>query len=84
MGRVAAWRMAIRRPKEYRSKVDAATRCRGAWSHGLTDCVRWWSFCWGGDGPCGGLEDGHQDTEGVPLEGRCGNALLRRMLPLTD
>ena len=33
MGRVAAWRMAIRRPKEYRSKVDAATRCRGACSH---------------------------------------------------
>ena len=41
------------------------------------------SFCWGGDGPCGGLEDGHQETEGVPLEGRCGNALPRRMLPLT-
>ena len=33
MGRVAAWRMAIRRPKEYRSKVDAATRCCGACSH---------------------------------------------------
>ena len=33
IGRVAAWRMAIRRPKEYRSKVDAATRCRGACSH---------------------------------------------------
>ena len=33
MGRVAAWRMAIRRPKEYRQKVDAATRCRGACSH---------------------------------------------------
>ena len=32
-GGVAAWRMAIRRPKEYRSKVDAATRCRGACSH---------------------------------------------------
>ena len=37
-----------------------------------------------GDGSCGGLEDGHQETEGVPLEGRCGNALLRRMLSLTD
>ena len=33
LGRVAAWRMAIRRPKEYRSKVDAAMRCRGACSH---------------------------------------------------
>ena len=33
MGRAAAWRMAIRRPKEYRSKVDAAMRCRGACSH---------------------------------------------------
>ena len=42
------------------------------------------SFCWGGDGSCCGLEDGHQETEGVPLKGRCGNALLRRMLPLTD
>ena len=37
-----------------------------------------------GDGLCGSLEDGHQETEGVPLEGRCGNALPRRMLPLTD
>ena len=38
-----------------------------------------------GDGSCGGLKDGHQETEGVPLEGRCGNALPRRMqLPLTD
>ena len=37
-----------------------------------------------GDGPCGGLEDGHQETEGVPLEDRCGNALPWRMLPLTD
>ena len=26
MGQVAAWRMASRRPKEYRKKVDAATR----------------------------------------------------------
>ena len=44
------------------------------------------SFCWPGvaDGSCGGLEDGHQETEGVPLEGRCGNALLWHMLPLTD
>ena len=40
-------------------------------------------FAGGGDGPCGGLEDGHQETEGVALEGRCGNALLRRMLTLT-
>jgi hypothetical protein len=37
-----------------------------------------------GDGPCGGMEDGRQETEGVPLGGGCGNALLRRMLPLTD
>ena len=42
------------------------------------------SCCWGGDGLCGGLEDGHQETKGVPLEGRCGNALPWRMLPLTD
>ena len=41
-------------------------------------------FAGGGDGSCGGLEDGHQETEGVPLEGRCGNALPRPMLPLTD
>ena len=48
-------------------------------------CVRWIVILLGvGDGPCGGLEDGHQETEGVPLEGRCGNALPRRMLPLTD
>ena len=33
MGRVAAWRMAVRRPGEYRSKVSAATRCCGACSH---------------------------------------------------
>ena len=26
MGQVVAWRMASRRPKEYRKKVDAATR----------------------------------------------------------
>ena len=37
-----------------------------------------------GDGPCGGLEDGHQEIEGVPLEGRCGNALLQRIVPQTD
>jgi hypothetical protein len=30
MGRVAAWWMATRRPKEYCSEVDAATHCRGA------------------------------------------------------
>jgi hypothetical protein len=36
MGRVAAWRMAIRRLKEYRSKVDAATRCRSACFHRVT------------------------------------------------
>ena len=33
MGHVAAWRMAIRRPKEYRSEVDAATCYHGACSH---------------------------------------------------
>ena len=48
-------------------------------------CVRWIVILLGvGDGPCGDLEDGHQETEGVPLEGRCGNALPRHMLPLTD
>ena len=26
-------------------------------------------FAGGGDGPCGGLEDGHQETEGVSLDG---------------
>ena len=36
MGRMAAWRMAIRRPKGYRLKVDAATRCQGACSNSLT------------------------------------------------
>jgi hypothetical protein len=33
MGRVAAWRMAIRRPKEYRVRVDAAMHCCSACSH---------------------------------------------------
>ena len=48
-------------------------------------CVRWIvNFAGVRDGPCGSLEDGHQETEGVPLEGRCGNALRWRMLPLTD
>ena len=48
-------------------------------------CVRWIVILLGvGDGSCGGLEDGHQETEGVPLEGRCGNALPQRMLLLTD
>jgi hypothetical protein len=28
-------------------------------------------FARGGDGSSGGLENGHQETEGVPLEGRC-------------
>ena len=42
--------------------------------------VRWIVILLGvRDGSCGGLE-----TEGIPLEGRCGNALPRRMLPLTD
>ena len=79
MGRVAAWRMAIRRLKEFCSKVDAATR---TCSHLLTDMVAsdGSSLCWGGDGPCGGVEDGHQETEGVPLEGRCSNTLPRCML----
>ena len=53
--------------------------------HMTRGCVRWIVILLGvGDGPCGGMEDGHQETEGVPLEGRCGNALPRRMLPLTD
>ena len=47
--------------------------------------VRWIVILLGvRNGPCGGLEDGHPETKGVPLEGRCGNALPRRMLPLTD
>ena len=33
MGRAAARRLAIRRPKEFRKKVDAATRCRGVCPH---------------------------------------------------
>ena len=37
-----------------------------------------------GDGTCSGLEDGHQETEGILLKGKCGNALPRWMLPLTD
>ena len=41
-------------------------------------------FAGGGDGSCGGLEDGHQETEGVPLEVRCGNALARCMLRMID
>ena len=41
-------------------------------------------FTGGWDRPCGGLEDGHQETKGVPLQGRCGNALPHRILPLTD
>ena len=53
--------------------------------HMTRGCVRWVVILMGvGDGPCGGLEDGHQETEGVSLEGRCGNVLPRRMLPLTD
>ena len=59
------------------SPVGASIMARG--------CVRWIVTLLGvGDGPCGGLEDGHQETEGVPLEGRCGNTLPRRMLPLID
>jgi len=37
-----------------------------------------------GDGLSVSLEDGHQETKGVLLEGRCGNVLPWRMLPLTD
>ena len=51
----------------------------------IRGCVRWIVILLGvGDGPCGSLEDGHQETEEVLLEGRCDNALPRRMLPLTD
>ena len=28
--------------------------------------------------------DCHQETERLPVKGRCGNALPQRMLPLTD
>jgi len=33
MGRATAWRMAQRRPLEFRKKVDAAKRCHGVCSH---------------------------------------------------
>ena len=33
MGQASAWGMARRRPLEYRQKLDAATRCSGAYSH---------------------------------------------------
>ena len=33
VGLASAWEMARRRPKEYRRKVDAATRCSGVCSH---------------------------------------------------
>ena len=32
-GLASAWAMARRRPKEYRRKVDAATRCSGVFPH---------------------------------------------------
>ena len=32
-GLASAWAMARRRPKEYRRKVDAATRCSGVCVH---------------------------------------------------
>ena len=32
-GLASAWAMARRRPKEYRRKVDAATRCSGVCPH---------------------------------------------------
>ena len=32
-GMASAWAMARRRPKEYRRKVDAATRCSGVCPH---------------------------------------------------
>ena len=69
--------MATRRPKEYRSKGHAHPY--DTW---LGQMDR--HFAGVGDGPCGSLEDGDQKTEGVPLEGRCGNALPQRILPLTD
>ena len=33
LGQASAWAMAIRRPREYRRRVDAATRCQGACPH---------------------------------------------------
>ena len=30
-GLASTWAMARRRPREYRGKVDAATRCSGVW-----------------------------------------------------
>ena len=35
-GLASAWAMARRRPKEYRRKVDAATRCSGVYPSYLT------------------------------------------------
>ena len=35
-GLASVWAMARRRPKEYRRKVDAATRCSGVWQSNLT------------------------------------------------
>ena len=32
-GLPSAWAMARRRPKEYRRKADAATRCSGVYPH---------------------------------------------------
>ena len=36
-GLASAWAMAGRRPKEYRRKVDAATRCSGVCHHTCPD-----------------------------------------------
>ena len=38
-GLASAWAMARRRPKEYRRKVDAATRCSGVCPHTWPDLV---------------------------------------------
>ena len=42
-GLASAWAMARRKPKEYRHKVDAATRCSDVWPHT-------WPDLWNADG----------------------------------
>ena len=38
-GLASSWATARRRPKEYRRKVDAATRCSGVCPHTLPDLI---------------------------------------------
>ena len=41
-GLASAWAMAGRRPKEYRRKMDAATRCSGVCPYTLPDLTKVW------------------------------------------